>query len=873
MKQTILGLLIGMLSLGLGGCTQETDTTPAPPSISGTITAPDNSVADSDVNDPVASFAANDSFASAQAIPNPVSLGGYVNLPFKGADGRSFIDGDQVDVYKVSLTKGQKISLQFAEDAYYNDIDLFLYDSAYVQVAESLGVTSTESITVPSSGDFYLAVVICGTSAGHVRPCSGLPFGYVGATNYNLSIGSGVAAAPAAEFVTGEVIVSFKDRPSAKGGQGHAISGLADRARRLGMQAKAGAAGRPMLMGLGDAQQTQQAFTALGIRTPKKGTFKNTRFRDRAAQQRYETKLAVKALQRRPDVASVSPNYMRKAMKVPNDTFYGYQWHYPLINLPQAWDVTTGNASIVVAVVDTGVYLAHPDLAGQLTAGYDFISNPAIANDGDNIIDNDPDDPGDNATPGSSSFHGTHVAGTIAAATDNGMGVAGIAWQSKIMPVRVLGVGGGTSYDILQGVRYAAGLSNDSGTVPATPARVINLSLGGYGYSQPAQDTYTAVRNQGVIVIAAAANDNTSQLAYPASYDGVVSVSAVDMNKDKAYYSNYGSAIDIAAPGGDVRVDINNDGYADGILSTLADDSSGTRQASYRFYQGTSMAAPHMAGVVALMLAADPGMTPDQLDGLIQSGQISEDLGTSGRDDLFGHGLIDALKAVQVASGGPAPQLVVNPASLNFGATKTSLPIHTYTPASPAEVTSVTEDSGGWISVTGPTLPGLGDFTVTVDRNNLTDGVYSATITFNGSPNTVTVPVTMRVGGTVGGGGDAGLQWVILLDSDNFDTIDTTTAEYSNGSYHYQFSDVKPGDYVVIAGTDSDNDQVLCDAGEACGGYPVLSQLGILTMGDTSLDGIDFVTSFNFELGAGAAKDTGNNAQGFNKHADKRLTK
>lgn len=162
------------------------------------------------------------------------------------------------------------------------------------------------------------------------------------------------------------------------------------------------------------------------------------------------------------------------------------------------------------------------------------------------------------------------------------------------MPVRVLGIGGGTSYDVLQGVRYAAGLSNDSGTVPSTAAHIINLSLGGAGFSSVAQDTYTEARNAGVIIIASAGNSDTSTPNYPAAYAGVVSVSAVDKSKEKAWYSNFGATIDVAAPGGDTSTV-----KADGVYSTLADDTTGTRQADYVYYQGTSMAAPHMAGVVA----------------------------------------------------------------------------------------------------------------------------------------------------------------------------------------------------------------------------------------------------------------------------------
>ncbi|NOX43968.1 MAG: S8 family serine peptidase, partial [Gammaproteobacteria bacterium] len=312
-----------------------------------------------------------------------------------------------------------------------------------------------------------------------------------------------------------------------------------------------------------------------------------------------DTLQVIKALRLRKDVLYAEPNYLRQAKQIPSDQFYNLQWHYPLINLPSAWDVSTGSSNVIVAVIDTGVLLQHPDLLGQFSAygGYDFILNDAISQDADPGIDVNPDDPGD-SNVGSSSFHGTHVAGTIAAATSfvaGGTGVAGIAPGVKIMPLRVLGNGGGTAYDILQAVRYAAGLSNDSGTLPPQKSDVINLSLGGGGFSQVEQDVYSLARNAGVIIVAASGNENSGVPSYPASYNGVISVGAVDINKQRAPYSNFGASVDVAAPGGDTSGDINGDGFVDGVLSTAADDSGGNIDFVFKFFQGTSMATPHMA--------------------------------------------------------------------------------------------------------------------------------------------------------------------------------------------------------------------------------------------------------------------------------------
>ena len=209
-------------------------------------------------------------------------------------------------------------------------------------------------------------------------------------------------------------------------------------------------------------------------------------------------------------------------------------------------------------------------------------------------IDPNPNDPG---TSGQRSvFHGTHVAGTIGAASNNGQGVAGVGWNVRLMPLRVCGTLGCSVFDQIEAMRYAAGLSNSSGRVANPRADIINMSLGGPGFSVAAQNAVNAVRAAGVIVVAAAGNDASSQALYPASYNGVVSVSAVGPNRSITSYSSFGSAIDVAAPGGNLTSDLNGDGYGDGVLSPHADDSSGRLEYEYLFLEGTSMAAPHVAG-------------------------------------------------------------------------------------------------------------------------------------------------------------------------------------------------------------------------------------------------------------------------------------
>ena len=325
----------------------------------------------------------------------------------------------------------------------------------------------------------------------------------------------------------------------------------------------------------------------------------------------------------------------RAADKTPNDPSFASQWHYRYtpgteegINLLPAWAITTGSADIVVAVIDTGI-LPHADLAGRTVPGYDFITSLLQANDNDhqsanNSRDANPADPGDWQEIGDcpsgqaypSSWHGTHVAGTIGAASNNGSGVAGINWVSKILPVRVLGRCGGELSDVVDGIRWAAGLSVPGVPPNANPARVLNLSLGGQGVCGAAEQAAIAdVVAAGAVVVVAAGNDAYIADFYtPASCNGVITVAASTRDGDLAYYSNYGSSVEVTAPGGETP-----DKPANGILSTLNNGLTGPGGDSLAFYQGTSMAAPHVAGVASLLLSVAPSLTPAQVSDIIQA--------------------------------------------------------------------------------------------------------------------------------------------------------------------------------------------------------------------------------------------------------------
>ena len=341
----------------------------------------------------------------------------------------------------------------------------------------------------------------------------------------------------------------------------------------------------------------------------------------------------------------------------PNDTRYGEQWQYfestGGLRANLAWDITTG-AGVNVAVLDTG-YRPHADLSGQIVGGYDFINDLAIAADG-NLRDSDASDPGDSTTAGqcgpgepssSSSWHGTHVAGSIAAKTNNGLGVAGVAYGAKIVPVRVLGKCGGYTSDIADAIIWAAGGTVSGVPANANPARVINMSLGGGGACDTTtQNAINSARSRGTVVVVAAGNENqNASNSNPANCAGVVTVAATNRSGGRAYYSNYGTVVDVAAPGGDTSTS------GGGILSTLNSGSTVPGADSYAYYQGTSMATPHVAGVAALMLAKTPSLTPDQVESKLKTTARAFPATCSS----CGAGIVDAQKAVDGTVVTPPP--------------------------------------------------------------------------------------------------------------------------------------------------------------------------------------------------------------------------
>jgi subtilisin family serine protease len=342
------------------------------------------------------------------------------------------------------------------------------------------------------------------------------------------------------------------------------------------------------------------------------------------------------------------------ARRVPNDPLYGQQWALsdPVggLNAATAWDLQIGSPSVTVAVIDTGI-TAHPDLAGKVLPGYDFISDPTMANDGGGR-DSDPSDPGDGTSDGEcgdgipgepSFFHGTFVSGLIAADTDNGVGISGLDWNAKILPVRTLGKCGGTFDDILDGLLWSVGVPVAGVPPNPNPARVLNMSLGGFGSCPQAfQDGINTALAQGAVIVVAAGNESEDATnSAPANCSGVITVGASTRQGDITSYSNFGRRVDLSAPGGDGQV-------SDWILSTGNDGTSGPGNPDYEFAVGTSFATPYVSATASLMIARNANLTPGRIQDIITGTTRNFATGSAcGISGLCGSGLLDASLALQ----------------------------------------------------------------------------------------------------------------------------------------------------------------------------------------------------------------------------------
>lgn len=903
-RTAALGLSAGLLLAACGGSSNRNNTAPEPQpqpqptpvveglSISGRMLVPDTALVDSDTADADREPVSND-LEPQEVDGSRVTVSGYARSTGDITDP----EADLLDNYLVTLEPGQAVNLFIAGDGLDNDLDLFLFE-------EDAEIGDFASISV-AFGKFE--TVIAPADAAGPQRYRVQVFAFSGGSNYVLSTGPDTVGfveptpLPFGEtlaFVPGQLIVKMKQAP-ADGVEAKA------QAKSLGANTLASVPGGPQLLDVSVRPKSAALGVLSGATDSEKALALSTLY-------------DLKTLRRNPDVEYAQLNRIMRPLLVPDDPLFSQQaWHYNLINLPQAWDLTQGSADVIVAVLDSGILTEHPDLAPNLDPsdpdGYDFIQNPSLAGDGDG-----PD--GDASDPFAPS-HGTHVAGTISAATGNGVGVAGVGWNTRLMPIRVissLGSDIATFFDVFNGLLYAAGLPNSSGALPARAADIANLSLGAVSDLtsigpdlQPGRQGSTSspsffevdilrrVREAGLIVIAAAGNNGDRYAFFPASYDGVISVGAVNPASARSAFSTFNSEVDVSAPGG-------------GILGTpeqqvISTDSEarddGSLSASYQGSQGTSMASPHVAGVVALMKAVYPGLTPQILDQVLASGAITRDLGAPGKDWEYGHGLIDAhlavMEAQRLADGGEPGPAIQTPNLAVVFPYQQSIDGNAFEQGPrPARVTAPgfteTLDLPGEPVTIGATIPftvlnggtgPLGEVSVSSDVPWATtflpepnpDGVIRGSIflsdtQFTGGGGDLeqggSFMLTVQAGDdmvetlvTVLGTAptqvdeaprpaDLGPLRMRLLDGAQQTVVELQVSPNEDGFYDFSFDDLTPGEYGLVAGTDNDGDTRLCDAGEACAVFPLRDSPGAINVRDRSQRDLLFRLGFNASVSA-----------------------
>jgi len=443
-----------------------------------------------------------------------------------------------------------------------------------------------------------------------------------------------------------------------------------------------------------------------------------------------ESELLMRRLAADPNVEYVEVDQLMRATLTPNDARLSEQWGFGTsnasINVRPAWDKATGTG-VVVAVIDTGI-TNHADLNANILPGYDFISDAAMARDGGGR-DNNPNDEGDwyaanecgaGYPASNSSWHGTHVAGTIAAVTNNSTGVAGTAYNAKVVPVRVLGKCGGYTSDIADAIVWASGGTVSGVPANANPAEVINMSLGGGGTcSATYQNAINGAVSRGTTVVVAAGNSNTNvSSSVPANCANVIAVAATTSAGARASFSNYGAGIDVSAPG-------------QAILSTLNTGTTVPGSASYASYNGTSMAAPHVAGVVALVQSVAPtALSPAAVETLLKNTVRPLPGACSGG---CGAGIVDADAAVTAALGGTNP----NPGN---GTLQNNVPVTGLGASSGASLAYTVAVPAGRSQLKVTIAGGTGDADLYVRSGSApTDTVYTCRPYLSGNNETCTI--------------------------------------------------------------------------------------------------------------------------------------
>ncbi|WBU40197.1 MULTISPECIES: S8 family serine peptidase [Marinobacter] len=820
-----------VLFAGCGGGSGSSES--QPPAIdlgplSGVISIESGSRIDQDTMDQLR-FTDASPASGAQTLPASFVLAGFVssrNGSYPLLNGQLFsYAADPVDTYTVPMGPGETVILRnFGGRDGVAELELRVSGNGETPQPEQTS-PETPSVSIrldDTAAEANYTVEVSVTGDGPAR--------YVLVKAADTQLDSLSLDWPDHQFLPQQAIVTLDS--SAPGAMSSMAAGTANAERHLG--------GADWLMRM-PAQASSRAVSATQIQA--------------------ETLSWITQLRQMPGVKDAVPNYQMSSMQSSpvDEPLYRLQWHYDLVNGPGAWQLAPdGGEGVSVAVLDSGLFSPngttawHPDLDRNISKSNlrDFVDN-----------DDYPEDPG--SSVGASVFHGTHVAGTVAAVV-NGDGIGGVAFGTEIVPVRVLGEGGtGSSQDLLNAIKWVTG-QDDNGT-GGPLAEVVNLSLGGLPFDGVLERAIQYGVDRGMIFIGAAGNSATSTKSYPAAFTNVLAVSAVDAAGRLASYSNFGSWIDLAAPGGDASRDGNNDGRADLIWSTSAVGQAGQFVAGYTGLQGTSMATPHVSGVIALLKAQKDTLNYSEVRALLESGELTDYPGS--RNDQLGFGVLDAAKALQANLEGSVTILSPSPSQIslsNEGVTSATVTLNQIGDGSISNV--VLTENLVWLSSNQPTLEnGRYVFNVSLVESEIEpDTAYRGDIRVtyddDGTQRSLRIPVIAQLISDEQAR-NAGTHFVLLVDTtpddDGFYWAEAQVAvEASNGSYGFRFeswdgeeprriNEVSPGDYFLVAGTDIDGDGIICQPGEACAEYPISGLREVITIEEgQSLSDLRMTTSF-----------------------------
>ncbi|MEM9837902.1 MAG: S8 family serine peptidase [Pseudomonadota bacterium] len=799
---------------------------------------------DSDLNDPASTPVSNDTLVNAQAISSDTEIRGFVTeLPTETLTDNFQLIDDFEDIYQASLVAGQVISLDIADfqagNATNLDLDLYLLDTGGNVVASSIAFSSRiEQVTVTADADYFIVVQA-----------------FRGQSNYSLVVSDGAQTTPQTP-------------------QQVFMSALAP--QQAVMLSEAATAASGLIKEVHTDRDSGLAFDSMPtIRTvhipasdleaPRYGVLSPDFPRERLgiengepANETYTAKLAlihhIKETNHRAGAEVLQPmHYAELHAGPPPDP--DLQWNLPLIEWEEA--LTDVEAILpnpdrpLIAVLDSGVLSAHPKIAPVLVDQRDFVPS-FIDGDGfdaeaeeDVVVDDpNPDDCFD--------FHGTHVATTATAPLEggeiNGRTMVGALPFADLMMLK-LGYNRDPNCrfivgDVAGAIRYAAGLPNSSGELPPRRADVINMSFGGPGQNAATRAAIEEAVAAGVIVVASAGNEGDESASpppnFPGSYADVFAVAATDINNERAPYSSFYPQVEVAAPGGDGRFDLNGDGLADAVVGGVGRlNNAGTDfEPRYALYQGTSMASPHVAAGFALMKSIFPDLTSDQARQLLEEGLLTTDIAAPGRDSDTGFGLISFRKMADVAFQlrddglNLPPDFRIDPGALDLGNIRESAELTITRTGEPDFTIDTLTFSGMDLDDTQllPVAPidvdaeGYGVYEVSIDRRNIPAGDYVASVDVTASTAEVKrVPVTFTIP-------DASLEAetapaLLILErlvDGEFTSVTSfdTTGAGAEFDVVFELAEGETGTFRLVYTTDMDNDGEVCDPGELGGSFP-----------------------------------------------------